>query len=114
MNKCVKREKTTGHTGESAFLFCGYSNVRLLILGLHPSGNSDSQEGEPDVLSQPPSPVPRTRSLRESPRGALGGEELGIGGEGGSSQQKRTSFTSLHFSEERNEQFQPYYQISFF
>lgn len=65
------------------------------------------------VLSQPPSRVPRTRSLWSPLRGGRGGgvrnrrREL-------SCPQRRVSFKSLHFSEERNEQFQPYYQTYFF
>ena len=119
MNKCLKREKTTGHTGESAFLFCRffscvYSNVRFLILGLHSSGNSDLQEGEPDGAEPASMTGAQNAQPLGVPAGGGRGEGLRIGGEDGSYQQKRTSFKSLHFSEERNEQFQPYYQMSFF
>lgn len=86
MNKCVKREKTTGHTGESAFLFsrffsCVYSSVRVLILVLHSSGNSDLQEGEPGGAE----PASMTGAQNAQPPGVPAGGRL----EGGVGKRRR-------------------------
>ena len=79
-------------------------------------GNSDIQEGEPGGAE----PASITGAQNTKPPGipAEGwedaGEGLRIGEEDGSCSQRRASFRSLHFLEERNEKFQPYYQMSFF